>query len=97
MIETLIIAAAAFITIAEGDAVLEERETTISHAARAALANGERVSCRTRSRQIDMTVCLTGEEWRSVLTDAKAIEQRYWTRFQDQAGFAYFRASGSIR
>ena len=66
----------ALVPAAAGDALLARSDTAVSEAARAVLAGGGIVTCRPPAPSLDQAVCLTGEEWRKVLADARSINQR---------------------
>ena len=77
MIATILIAAAAaFVPVAQGDAMLATKDATVSDAAREVLGGGGRVACRTASKSLPQVVCLTADEWRAVLKDAKLFDRR---------------------
>lgn len=86
MIVTLLIAAsAAFVPVAAGDALLATRDATVSNAARAVLGEGGRVACRTSTKSLPQVVCLTAEEWRAVLKDARLFDRRDRHALEDAA------------
>ena len=86
MIATILIAAAtAFIPVAAGDAMLTTKDATVSDAARTVLDTGDMVACRMASKSLPQVVCLTADEWRGVLKDAKLFDRRDQHALEDAA------------
>lgn len=82
-IALLLAAAASFVPVSAGHPMLESSITTISDAARATVASGGTVSCRASHDGMAMNICLTAEEWRTVLKDAKGFAARDRRRLED--------------
>ena len=82
-IALLLAAGAAFVPVSAGHPMLAASITTISDGARAALDKGGTVSCRASHDGLAMNVCLTADEWRAVLKNAKGFEKRDRQRLED--------------
>ena len=85
IVTALIAASAAFVPVATGDAMLATKDATVSDAARAVLEGGGRVACRTASKSLPQVVCLTADEWRGVLKNAKLFDRRDQHALEDVA------------
>lgn len=81
------------VPVSAGDPLLAHPDVTISEAARAAIAQGGTVTCRSPTPTLAVAVCLTGEEWRAVVKDAKLITRRGETAME----LALFSMRSSIR
>lgn len=91
-IALLVAAGAAFVPVSAGHPMLTSSITTVSNAARAAIDAGGTVSCRASHDGLEMNVCLTAEEWRTVLKDAKGYEKRDRRRLEDWHSLGQLRA-----
>lgn len=84
-------AGAAFVPVSAGHPILASKITTVSDAARAAIADGGAVSCRAAHKGFEMNVCLTADEWRAVAKNATGFAARDRRRLEDMQSLNLLR------